>query len=150
MLQAISDSESESLYLDSDEDEVTATLVHAVRREEDKTENKAHIRARLQELFGYEGKSVQVDVIHHLIYEKQDIILVAKTGFGKSLIFQAAPLIYRNTQRICLVIMPLKAIEEQQCTKLSSVEGAHPFVLNGDNNTMANRKAIASGIYTHG
>jgi hypothetical protein len=52
MLQGISDSESESLLLGSDEDEVTATLVHAVRREETKTENKAYIRARLQDLFG--------------------------------------------------------------------------------------------------
>ena len=41
----------------------------------------------MNELFGFEPKDKQVEAIRKLLYDKSDLILVAKTSFGKSIIF---------------------------------------------------------------
>jgi hypothetical protein len=56
-------------------------------------EQTALIQRRVNELFDFEPKDKQVEAIRKLLYDKSDLILIAKTGFGKSLIFQALPLI---------------------------------------------------------
>ena len=99
--------------------------------------------------YGFEPKVEQVDALEELLIEKRDVILIARTGFGKSIIFQAAPLMH-DTPRIALIIMPLKALQNQQCQKLNRIDGCTPFVLNGDTNRQANLQAIAGGYYTHG
>jgi hypothetical protein len=46
-------------------------------------EQTALIRHRVNELFGFEPKNKQVEAIRHLLYDKRDLILIAKTGFVK-------------------------------------------------------------------
>ena len=77
-------------------------------------EQTALIRHRVHELFGFEPKNKQVDAIRHLLYEKRDLILIAKTGFGKSIIFQALPLIQEESKQASLIIMPLNLLQEEQ------------------------------------
>ena len=77
------------------------------------------------------------------------MILIAKTGFGKSIIFQAAPLMF-DPARIAIIIMPLKALENEQCRKLSKIKGCRSFVLNGDSNTKTHLRMISEGNFTHG
>jgi ATP-dependent helicase YprA (DUF1998 family) len=113
-------------------------------------EQTALIRHRVHELFGFEPKNKQVDAIRHLLYEKRDLILIAKTGFGKSIIFQALPLIQEESKQASLIIMPLNLLQEEQAEKLKTIAGANPFVLNGDTNTRKNRREIGAGAYTHG
>jgi superfamily II DNA helicase RecQ len=140
----MSDTEDENSFLGPDV-ELDALFTRTIQKDNE----KSSIQARLQMLFGYRGKAVQVDVIHQLMYELNDVIFVAKTGFGKSLIFQAAPLMRDGVPQTCLIIMPLRAIQEQQHSTLSSIQGANPFVLNGDNNDNHTRRDIARGRYTH-
>ena len=107
------------------------------------------IKGRVKELFKFEIKPEQLEALHHLIIRKQDLILIAGTSFGKSLIFQAAPLIL-GTDNMCLVIMPLKAIEQEQDLGLQAIPTAKPFVLDGEHNTKQNLLKIARGSFTHG
>lgn len=106
------------------------------------------IRRRTKELFNINLKDIQTQAIHLLLFQKLDLILIAKTGFGKSIIFQAVPLIAEQAG-ICLILMPLKALEDEQCEKLKHIPFASPFVLKDDSNTKSNRKNIREGQYTH-
>ena len=49
----------------------------------------ALIQGRLVQMFGFNGKAKQVEVLYDLVVEKKDTILLAKTGPGKSILFQA-------------------------------------------------------------
>ena len=50
----------------------------------------------------------QLEAIQTL-YDKKDVILIARTGFGKSLIFQSLPLLHPDG--IGLLIYPLSSIK---------------------------------------
>lgn len=109
-----------------------------------------YIYERIRTIFGLEAKELQVKAIRVVIYDGSDLILVAGTSFGKSLIFQAAPLIRESDDPfICLVILPLNAIAKEQYDKLLKV-GANPIILNGDTNDKNARKRIANDEATHG
>src|SRR4029077_1183166 len=103
-------------------------------------EQIALIQHRVNEVFGFEPNNKQVEAIRHLLFDKSDLILIAKTGFGKSIIFQAFPLIQGESKHASLIIMPLNLLQEEQAEKLKTIAaGANPFVLNGDTNTGKNR-----------
>ena len=110
---------------------------------------REHIRDVIQNQFGLKAKELQVDAIWALVHNQKDLILIAKTGFGKSIVFQAAPLMY-SPIRSALIIMPLNALEEEQCKKLRAITGCKPFVLNGDSNNRSNLELIREGYFTHG
>lgn len=107
------------------------------------------IRARASELFKVQLKSLQTDAIHRLVYRQTDLILIAKTGFGKSIIFQAVPLLW-SEPAVCLILMPLNALQSQQLRKLESILTARPFVLIAESNNPENLRRIREGEYTHG
>jgi superfamily II DNA helicase RecQ len=105
---------------------------------------------RIKAVFGFQAKEGQLSAIHQLVYNKGDLILIARTGFGKSIVFQAIPLLDSKNRACCLVIMPLSLLEDDQKTKLDNIKGARPFVLNGLTNSRISREAIGRGEYTHG
>lgn len=94
------------------------------------------------------GRPDQIRAIKEIVFEQRDTILIAKTGFGKSVVYQAPSFMY-DEPKITIVIMPLKALENDQEKKLEKISGCKPFVLNGDTNTQANRVAIRECRYTH-
>ena len=109
--------------------------------------SRALIRKRLHQIFGINGKEKQIEVLYRLVVEKKDTILLAKTGFGKSILFQAPPML-SGGNAIAIVLLPLLALQNEQKQKLERI-GARPFVLNGDTNTPGNRGNICRGQYTH-
>lgn len=111
--------------------------------------NRQHILEVIRNLFGFEAKCLQVDAIETLAFDREDLILIAKTGFGKSIIFQALPFIFPRVKS-ALIIMPLKGLEKEQCEKLQRIAGCKPFVLEGDNNNRFNLQRIRRGEFTHG
>ena len=62
-------------------------------------------------IFGYDPRPEQLEAIATLAIDLKDLILIAKTGWGKSMIFQCLPLLRGG---ICLIIFPLDLIEEEQ------------------------------------
>ena len=113
---------------------------------------QAHQRSRCKELglivFGYTLHEGQIDAIHTLYYERRDLLLLAKTGFGKSLIFRLFPFL-SAIPGVVLTVMPLKLLQAEQSEKINFLPGGKGFVLNGENNTSNVLAEIANGGYTH-
>jgi superfamily II DNA helicase RecQ len=65
----------------------------------------------LRRAFGFEPRPMQLEAIVALARDKKDLILIAKTSFGKSMIFQSLPVL---TGGICLLLYPLNLLEEDQ------------------------------------
>ena len=91
-------------------------------------------------------KPTQIGIIKRL-HNGDDTILIAPTGFGKSLIFQSVPLLVNG--RIAIIIYPIDALERSQKTEIDELDNASAFILNGDSMNENNLKDIASGLYTH-
>ena len=110
---------------------------------------REHIEQTINVRFGFTGKEQQIEALCALLIDIIDVILVAGTGFGKSIVFQAAPLVF-STPRIVLVLSPLNALMDEQCKKLSQKQGCKPFVLNGESHSIANVQHVQDGCFTHG
>lgn len=84
---------------------------------------KDDVPIRLRELFGIEGRPVQVDTVHEVSCRGRSMILTAKTAIGKSAIFEVIPLLDPSNPGIALVVMPLKHIQQQQLEKINNIPG---------------------------
>ena len=62
-------------------------------------------------IFGYKPRDEQVEAIKTLAINQQDLILIARIGFGKSMIFQSISVLRGG---ISLIIIPLNLLEEEQ------------------------------------
>ena len=60
-------------------------------------------------IFGFTLHDKQVEAICTLVYKQRDLLLLAKTGFGKSLIFQLV-LFLSAKPGVILTLMPLKLL----------------------------------------
>ena len=96
-----------------------------------------------------EPREGQVKSLYYLCEDRHDVILLAKTGFGKSVIFQLAPLLRPG---ICLIISPLNALSAGQLESLNELReaGANGVVVNQETNNQETRRQAASGKFTHG
>jgi ATP-dependent helicase YprA (DUF1998 family) len=86
----------------------TVTLIIETPRGED--ESFRTYAARRARSFGYPNlREQQLEALEKLVKRKTDVILIAKTSFGKSLIFQLAPLLMADLREpgIALILMPL-------------------------------------------
>ena len=52
-------------------------------------------------------QDAQVDILYIVFYKQKDLLLFAKTSFGKSFIFQILSFMY-NLTNIVIILMPLK------------------------------------------
>ena len=99
-------------------------------------------------LYPFQPRQKQVDAIWHLVFKKKDLLLAAKTSFGKSIIFQAAPLFCRGG--IGIIITPLDRIGQEQSIKIQRLPGANSVFINGrTNKSNALAQDIEMGVYTH-
>lgn len=109
-------------------------------------------RSRCKELglivFGFRLHEAQIDAIHTLHDEWRDLLLLAKTGFGKSLIFQLMPFL-TIAPGVVLTLIPLKLLQAEQSEKINLLPGRKGIVLNGENNTSSVLAEIANGGYSH-
>jgi len=96
---------------------------------------------------GFHAKDTQVAYIQRLIYDCTNVILIAQTGFGKSLILQAVLILCKGT--ISLIFLPLNEIAKEQVQKVNEV-GGNALFLNAD---IKNREQVIetakTGKYTH-
>ncbi|MCJ1471297.1 hypothetical protein MMC07_009945 [Pseudocyphellaria aurata] len=99
-------------------------------------------------VFGFVLHEAQVEAIRTLFYEQTDLLLLAKTGFDKSLIFQLVPFMTSSTG-VALVLMLLKLLQAEQSDLINRrIPSGKAIVLNGDNNTPRGRDPDTGG-YTH-
>jgi len=109
-------------------------------------ENK--IRELVVAIFGFEPRPKQLEALVCVIAERKDLILIAKTSFGKSLIPQAIPLLLPGKVIIC--ILPLNVIGEEQIEKMARLPGAKPIHIRADNvDQKGLLLSVCQGAYTH-
>jgi len=70
----------------------------------------------LENLFGFPPHKDQIEAIKALAINKKDLILIARTGWGKSMIFQSIPVLQGG---ICIMLMPLNLLEDEQVSILA-------------------------------
>lgn len=99
-------------------------------------------------IFGYTPYDAQIDAICTLAYEQRDLLLLARTGFGKSLIFQLLPFMTASPG-VVLILMPLKLLQAEQSQMINKLPKGKAIVLNGENNLAHVQRDIARGGYTH-
>ena len=108
------------------------------------------IAIRIFEISGLNGREKQIEAIHAVACLKESLILIARTSFGKSLVFNMLPLLHPRNTGIVLVVVPLKLIAEQQYEKVNKFPRARSFVYDKDHKSKLDRQRIAAGVYTHG
>ena len=64
---------------------------------------------KVERLVPYKPKAKQIEALWYLCEGRADLILIARTGFGKSMIFQLAPTLIKG---ICLMVSPLTLLSE--------------------------------------
>jgi hypothetical protein len=72
----------------------------------------------------------QVRTLRRLIYGKADTLLIARTGFGKSLIFHAYSVL---TNKITIQIIPLSKLGEEQLSDIRKLRCTTPCLITASN-----------------
>lgn len=81
---------------------------------------KQHCKEVGRIVFGFDLKDAQVDAIWNIFYAKTDLLLLAKTSFGKSLIFQLIPF-FLDPSGVVIILMPLKLFQAKQNTMINRI-----------------------------
>ena len=119
-----------------------------LERKELVTRRKQRCRDIGQILFSFILRDAQVEAIWTLFYEQKDFLLLARTGFGKSLIFQLIPFML-NPTGVVLILMPLKLLQAEQNSIINRISNGKAIALTGENNLKAVQQAIATEGYTN-
>ena len=83
-----------------------------------------------------------------MLHSKQNLIIIAKTKFGKNLLYQVTSFFF--SVRMCiLIIMSLLTLKKEQCEKMTNIKDCKLIVLNDDNNNKKTRINIEEEDYTH-
>lgn len=99
-------------------------------------------------VFSFTLQGAQVDAIYTIFYEKQDFLLLAKTGFGKSLIFQLLPFMLHLTG-VVIILIPLKLRQAEQKAMINCIPSKKAIALTEKNNHKPVQLDIATQSYTH-
>lgn len=115
-------------------------------------ELKARQKARCKEMgtimFDFSLQEAQIRAVWTLFYERKDLLLIAQTGFGKSLIFQLIPFI-SQPPGVVIILMPLKLLQAEQNAMINRLPKGKAIALTGENNQKETQQRIANGYYTH-
>jgi superfamily II DNA helicase RecQ len=83
------------------------------------SQEEALVTKLFRTIFDQDARPIQVKAIHHILFERKDCILTARTGLGKSRPLQAVSIMLPDT--ITLIIIPLDKIGREQVAKLGRV-----------------------------
>jgi hypothetical protein len=97
---------------------------------------------------GHSPHMEQVRAVRRLVYGKGDTLLIARTGFEKSLILHSFSLL---TGKITLQIVPLNKLGDQQLRDIGKFCNARPCLLDAENKRQVSNliEQIKAGGYTH-
>src|SRR4029077_21285040 len=99
-------------------------------------------------LNGKEPQRQQVRALRRLVYGMGNTMLVAKTGFGKSIVFHAYSVL---TGRITLQLIPLSKLGEEQLESIRRYPGTKPCLVTANTKFQDPLllRDIQAGTYTH-
>lgn len=95
-----------------------------------------------------EPRAEQVTAMCQLVFESTDVLLIARTGFGKSLIFQAFSIL---TGRTTIQIIPMSRLGIQQHASIQRLAGTKPVLITADNKRRNKSllNEVGHGSFTH-
>ncbi len=111
------------------------------------------IVTNLRRIFEYDSKEKQLNVVHTLRVKKQDVMLITKTKYEKSMIFHFISLFKFNS--IILMIMSLNAFEKDQVSIIEKFENVNNLicdrfcVYNSKTSSFRLLKKIKKKCYIH-
>ena len=102
-----------------------------------------HAVEECQKVFGFPPKPEQLKAVE-AVHDGKDCILIAPTGWGKTLVFTLPLLLWPDA--VVVVITPLKALGEEQSEQLNSLD---PKVnsINITEDSTVNAKDVLEGGY---
>ena len=71
----------------------------------------------------------QVRAVRRLVFRHGDTLLIARTGFGKSIVMHAVPLL---ADKICIQLTPLNKLGEEQVRDIKRLPGAKPCLVTAE------------------
>jgi superfamily II DNA helicase RecQ len=120
-------------------------IIAGAARADEADQNKT-IDEAIQLLYPYAPREGQRNALRQLIYERKDLILIAKTSFGKSMILQAVSILTRKSTTV--VVLPLDQIGQEQAEYITRI-GGKPCFLNTDTISEKVLTDVRDGKYTH-
>ena len=96
-----------------------------------------YINQRIKDRFEFKAKDKQINALRILLKNWNDVILIVRTEFEKSIIFQTTSLMFLLT-KTALIIMSLNALKKKQCEKLKNINDYKLFMLNEDSHISSN------------
>ena len=97
-------------------------------------------------------RTLQVDVLQWLVFTRQDLILIIKTGFSKSLIFHAWTIL---TGKVLIIIVLLLGLADQTYDDFCEIPGANLIVISKETRSQHEDifahilKGDSKGQFTH-
>ena len=70
----------------------------------------------------------QIESIRRVVYRLGDTILIARTGYGKSVVLQAVSVIMEG--RTTIQLIPLSRLGEEQLDSIASIPGTRPVLIS--------------------
>jgi hypothetical protein len=120
---------------------IIASAVNAIEADRNKAIDKS-----IQLFYPYKPREGQRDALRQLIYQRKDLILIARTSFEKSMILRAVSVLICRS--ITVVILPLDQFCREQAEYITSV-GGRPCRLNADTINLTVLKQVQDMQYTH-
>src|SRR5579859_2929873 len=84
----------------------------------------------------------QRDIIEQLVMGKR-LLVIQRTGWGKSLCYQIASLYY---PRLTLIFSPLKALMRDQCRRCNMIEGMAAAIVSSDFTLTENQATLERAL----
>jgi len=100
----------------------------------------------VQTRFNFKTRQKQINKLTQAIID--NLIVIAKINFEKSLLFQATLFIY-NISKIVLIIILLLILKNNQYKKLNSISKCKLLMLNNNNNNSKTQDKIKSNVFIY-
>ncbi|KAI5293923.1 hypothetical protein KEM52_005005 [Ascosphaera acerosa] len=112
------------------------------------THQKTAVSLGLKAILKKEPRPQQVEVLAKLIFQQQDVLLLAKTGFGKSIIFIAYGIL---TGKTSIIVAPLVKLGQEQVFAINRVPGASACLVSSETkyNSPKLLETIKQQAFTH-
>lgn len=105
-------------------------------------------KAIKQVVFRFTFHKEQINATSCLFYEQTNLLLLAKTSFGKSIIFKLLPFM-TAIPGVVVIFMSLKFLQVEQSEMINQLPNGRVLVLNDENNHKHIYKQATKGDYTH-
>ena len=87
----------------------------------------------------------QIESIRRVVYRLGDTILIARTGYGKSIVLQAVSVIMEG--RTTIQLIPLSRLGEDQLDSIASIPGTRPVLISDQTVKVKAPKSILTILF---